>query len=75
MKIRNQFVDNILHGSVKADVLKRMRLVYDNLTRRTRVLLLQMFHQAALAERVETLGDSSGVYQVSAAYLAGYVAV
>lgn len=49
--------------------------MYDDLTGRTGVLFLQMLDQAALAECMETLGNSSGVYQVSTAYLAGNVTV
>lgn len=75
LEIGNQLVDNILHGSVEADVLKRMRLMYDNLACRTGVLLLQMLHQTALAERVQAFGDRRSVNQVSATYLAGYVTV
>lgn len=75
LEVGNQFVDDILHGSVKADVLKRMRLMYDNLACRAGVLLLQMFHQAALAEGVQALGDGGGVYQIPATYLASYVTV
>lgn len=62
LKIGNQFVNDILHGSVKADVLKWMRLMYDNLACWTGVLLLQVFHQAALAERMQAFGDGGGVY-------------
>lgn len=34
-----------------------------------------MFHQAALAERVQAFGDGGSVYQISATYLTSYVTV
>lgn len=46
--------------------------MYDYLACRTCILVLQMFHQAPFAKRVQALGDRSRVYQVSPAYYARY---
>lgn len=49
--------------------------MYDDLACRTGVLLFEMFHQTALAERVQALGDGGSVYQIPTTYLASYVTV
>lgn len=75
LKIRNQFVDDILHSSVEAYILEGVRLMYHYLTCWTGVLLFQMFYQATLAKCVQTFCDSSGIYQIASAYFACYVTV
>ena len=46
----HQLVDNVLHGSVEADVLQRMGLVDDAVALWTCVPLLQVLYQTALAD-------------------------
>lgn len=75
LQVRNELVHDVLHGAVVVDVLQRMRLVYYDVARGASVGLFQVLHQAALAERVEALGDRSGVYQVTAAYFTRDMAV
>lgn len=49
----DQFVNNVLHGPVVTDVLQRVALVDDNPACGTRVVLLQILHQAAPADCVK----------------------
>ena len=64
-------VDNVLHGSVKCNVVKRMTLMNHDVTLGTVNVVLEMFDDAALAEGVETLSDCGGINEVSRADLAG----
>ena len=64
-------VDNVLHGSVKCDVVKRVGLMDHDVALGAVDVVLQVLHDAALAEGVETLGDGGGVHQVAGADLAG----
>ena len=59
--INFHLVDNILHSSVKGNVVQRMGLVNHHVTLRAVDVVLQMFNNAALAEGVETLGHCGGI--------------
>ena len=48
--VGDELEDDVLHGAVEADVLQRVGLVDDAVTLGTRVPLLQVLHQAALAD-------------------------
>jgi len=49
-QLRHQFVHNVLHGAIEADVLQGMGLVDDVVAGGAGLLLLQVLHQAALAD-------------------------
>jgi len=50
LQLRHQFVHNVLHGAIEADVLQGMGLVDDVVAGGAGLLLLQVLHQAALAD-------------------------
>ena len=54
-------VNNILHCSVKRDVIQRMGLVNHHVTLWAVDVVLQVFDNAALAESVKTLGHCGGI--------------
>ena len=64
-------IDDVLHGPVECDVVQGVRLVDHHLALRAVNVVLQVFDYAALAERVQTLGDGRCVHQVAGADLAG----
>ena len=65
-------VDNVLHGSVKCNVVKRMNLMNHDVALGTVNVVLEVFDNAALAEGVEALGDGGSIHQVSRTYFTGY---
>lgn len=73
----DDFEDDILHFSVEPDAVKRIASVDDHIAFRARVALFgfESLDYAALAEGVETLSDSRGVYQVALADVTGDVRV
>jgi hypothetical protein len=52
-----------------------MALMYDYITSRTGVVVLEVLYEATLAEGVETFSDSRGVHQIPFTYLATDVRV
>lgn len=54
-------VNNILHSSVKRNVIQRMGLVDHHVTLRAVDVVLQVFDNTALAESVKTLGHCGGI--------------
>ena len=58
-----------LHGSVEGYVVERVTLVYEVVALGTRVGVLEVLHDARLAERVEALCHGGGVDEVAVADL------
>jgi hypothetical protein len=53
LQIWYQLVDNVLHGSIKADILQGVGLMDDISTSWTSIIFLQMLHQTALTNLKE----------------------